>query len=155
MASRIPPCRIKGHAGPDLDDPFSLQYNASAVSGLRKDFMQTMRITGWAAAVAIATSVVLHGQEPAPQTPIAQDRSASSRYASFSWDRVPLYMHIRKDTSFTDKEITFLARFPLITFEKANGHKDHGSVEEGTLVAARAVKKINPDFGKNPPAPVP
>jgi hypothetical protein len=54
-------------------------------------------------------------------------------------------MHIRKAKAFTDQEIKFLAKFPLITFEKANGHHDHGSVEEGTLVAARAVKKVNPD----------
>ena len=38
-----------------------------------------------------------------------------------------------------------MARFPLITFEKANGHQDHGSVEAGTLVAARAVKESNPN----------
>lgn len=65
-------------------------------------------------------------------------------YPQFSWDRIPLYMHIRKAKSFTDEEIKFLARFPLITFEKANGHQDHGSVEAGTLKAAQAVKKINP-----------
>lgn len=62
----------------------------------------------------------------------------------FSWDRVPLYMHVRKDSSYSNDEIKFLARFPLITFEKANGHQDHGTVEAGTLVAAKAVKKINP-----------
>jgi len=66
-------------------------------------------------------------------------------YPRFSWDRIPLYMHVRKATSFTPKEIKFLARFPLITFEKANGYKTHGSVEVGTLVAARAVKKVNPE----------
>ena len=73
-------------------------------------------------------------------------RGDSTRgYPRFSWERIPLYMHIRKATSYTAKEITFLARFPLITFEKANGQRDHGSVEKGTLVAARAVKKVNPD----------
>ncbi len=65
-------------------------------------------------------------------------------YPAFSWDRVPLYMHVRKAKAFTDKEIAFLARFPLTTFEKANGHEDFGSVEAGTLAAARAVKKVNP-----------
>jgi len=53
-------------------------------------------------------------------------------------------MHIRKAKSYTQKEIEFMGKFPLLTFEKANGYKDHGSVENGTLVAARAVKKINP-----------
>ena len=67
------------------------------------------------------------------------------RYPEFSWDTVPLYVHIRKDTAFTDEEIKHLATFPLITFEKATGHKDSGFVEAGTLKAARAVKAINPD----------
>jgi len=66
-------------------------------------------------------------------------------YPRFTWDRIPLYMHIRKAKSYTDEEIAFLAKFPLITFEKANGHDDHGSVEAGTLKAARAVKEINPE----------
>ncbi len=70
---------------------------------------------------------------------------AKDCYPEFSWDRIPLYMHIRKATSYTREEIAFLARFPLITFEKANGHKDYGSVEAGTLAAARAVKRLNPN----------
>ncbi|RMG40471.1 MAG: hypothetical protein D6725_03325 [Planctomycetota bacterium] len=76
------------------------------------------------------------GAEPA--------RSRASVYPEFTWDHIPLYMHVRKAKSFTDEEIRFLARFPLITFEKATGHRDHGSVEAGTLAAARAVKRINP-----------
>jgi len=74
----------------------------------------------------------------------AEPRPARARYPQFTWDRIPLYMHVRKAKSFTDREIRFLARFPLITFEKATGHQDHGSVEAGTLAAARAVKKVNP-----------
>jgi hypothetical protein len=77
-----------------------------------------------------------------PARPTA--RGDALGYPVFSWDRIPRYMHIRKAASFTKKEIAFLARFPLITFEKATGHKAHGSVEKGTLSAARAVKKINP-----------
>lgn len=65
-------------------------------------------------------------------------------YPEFTWDRIPLYMHVRKATSYTEKEIAFIAKFPLITFEKANGHSDHDSVEKGTLISARAVKKVNP-----------
>ena len=66
------------------------------------------------------------------------------RMPAFSWDHVPLYVHIRKDTAFTEEEIQYLATFPLITFEKATGHTDSGSVEAGTLKAARAVKAVNP-----------
>lgn len=68
----------------------------------------------------------------------------AERMPAFSWDRMPLYVHIRKDTAFTEEEIKYLATFPLITFEKATGHKDSGSVEAGTVKAARAVKAINP-----------
>ncbi len=75
------------------------------------------------------------------QTPVANP----DRMPAFSWDTVPLYVHIRKNTAFTDAEIRYLATFPLITFEKATGHTDSGSVEAGTLKAARAVKAVNPD----------
>lgn len=67
------------------------------------------------------------------------------RLPSFSWNKLPLYVHIRKDTEFTDEEIAYLATFPLITLEKSTGNIDSGSTEKGTLKAARAVKKINPD----------
>jgi Hypothetical glycosyl hydrolase family 15 len=67
------------------------------------------------------------------------------RMPAFSWDTVPLYVHIRKDTAFTDKEIEHLASFPLITMEKATGHSDFDSVDPGTLKAAQAVKAVNPD----------
>lgn len=70
--------------------------------------------------------------------------TAHSAYPEFSWDRVPLYMHIRKDSAYSDEEVSFIAKFPLITFEKSNGHKTFGSTEEGTLVAARKVKELNP-----------
>jgi hypothetical protein len=71
--------------------------------------------------------------------------AGAEKRPAFSWDRVPRYVHIRKDTAFSDEELQYLATFPLITFEKATGHKDSGSVEAGTLKAARAVKAINPD----------
>jgi hypothetical protein len=66
------------------------------------------------------------------------------RMPAFSWDRMPLYVHIRKDTAFTDDEIKYLVTFPLIAFEKTTGNRDSGSTEAGTLKAARAVKAINP-----------
>lgn len=73
----------------------------------------------------------------------ASDR-ASDRLPAFSWDRVPQYMHIRKAKKFTDAEINYLASFPLVTFEKTTGFQAFQSTEEGTLAAARAVKKVNP-----------
>ncbi|MFC1596482.1 putative glycoside hydrolase [Planctomycetota bacterium] len=74
-----------------------------------------------------------------------EEAKSHADFPEFSWDRIPLYMHIRKEMAYTDKEIDYLARFPLITLEKANGHKQFGSVEKGTLMAARAVKKVNPN----------
>ena len=68
----------------------------------------------------------------------------ASRLPAFSWDHVPLYMHIRKSTGFTPEELRYLAEFPLIAFEKTTGATDFGSTEKGTLEAARAVKCINP-----------
>lgn len=68
----------------------------------------------------------------------------TASYPEFSWDRVPLYMHIRKEKAYTDEEIAFISKFPLITFEKSNGHKTYGSTEKGTLEAARKVKALNP-----------
>lgn len=70
--------------------------------------------------------------------------AGQERLPPFSWERVPCYMHIRKDTAFTPDEIRYLAAFPLVTFEKSTGDKDFGSTEKGTLTAARAIKAINP-----------
>jgi hypothetical protein len=74
----------------------------------------------------------------------ADSSSSPDRLPSFSWERVPRYMHIRKDTAFTADEIRYLASFPLLTFEKTTGAREFGSTEAGTLAAARAVKRINP-----------
>ena len=69
---------------------------------------------------------------------------AASRLPDFSWDRVPLYMHIRKAKNFTEDEIKYLASFPLVTFEKTTGSETFQSTEDGTLAAAKAVKEVNP-----------
>ena len=69
---------------------------------------------------------------------------STEHFPDFSWERVPRYIHIRKDTAFTEEETRYLATFPLITFEKSTGNKDAGSTEAGTLKAARAVRAINP-----------
>ena len=65
-------------------------------------------------------------------------------YPEFSWDRVPLYMHMRKSQAFTQEELEYLAGFPLITLEKTTGSKTYGSTEKGSLEAAAAIKKVNP-----------
>ena len=74
--------------------------------------------------------------------------AVKSKSPEFSWDKIPLYMHLRKSTSFTKEEIQFISKFPLITFEKSTGHKTYKSSEKGILKAAKAVKKISPGAKK-------
>jgi hypothetical protein len=53
-------------------------------------------------------------------------------------------MHVRKATAFTDDELDYLASFPLVTLEKTTGLRSSGSTDEGTIVAAKAIKERNP-----------
>lgn len=68
----------------------------------------------------------------------------ATRFPDFSWDTIPLYMHIRKSIAFNAAEVDYLSSFPLVTFEKYTGHGTSGTVDRGTLVAAQAIKKKNP-----------
>ena len=74
----------------------------------------------------------------------ASVKSIKTKMPEFSWDAMALYMHVRKAVAFTNEEIKYLAKFPLITFEKTTGSKTFGSTEKGTIEAAKAVKNINP-----------
>ena len=56
-------------------------------------------------------------------------QAEKNKYPNFSWDKVPLYMHLRKSAAYTEEELTYLAQFPLITLEKPNGNKTYGSTE--------------------------
>jgi hypothetical protein len=74
----------------------------------------------------------------------ATSAADTDRLPSFSWDRIPCYMHVRKTTAFTADEIRYIASFPLVTFEKFTGNMEFGSTEKGTVAAARAVKALSP-----------
>lgn len=76
---------------------------------------------------------------------IAQNKESDKNLPEFSWDTMPLYMHLRKATKFTKKELKYIAQYPLITFEKTTGSATYGSTERGTIEAAKRVKKINPN----------
>jgi hypothetical protein len=95
---------------------------------------------------ALALTAHAEGEPSAPTAQVAEEPSApaANRLPEFSWDRVPLYMHIRKAKNFTEDEIKYLATFPLVTFEKTTGSETFKSTEDGTLAAAKAVKEINP-----------
>ena len=87
-------------------------------------------------ALCSALSLTAHAGEPATQE--------VNRLPVFSWDCVPQYMHIRKWNKYTPDEINYLATFPLVTLEKANGTRVFKTNEDGTLAAARAIKAVNP-----------
>ena len=88
-------------------------------------------------ALFAALAITAHA-EGEPSAPVA------NRLPEFSWDRVPQYMHIRKAKGYTPDEIRYLATFPLVTLEKANGYRVFKTNEDGTLAAARAIKEVNP-----------
>ncbi|MFC1766435.1 alpha-L-fucosidase [Planctomycetota bacterium] len=68
-------------------------------------------------------------------------------YPKFSWDTVPLYMHMRKSAAFTPEELDYLAGFPLITLDKTTGSATYGSSVEGSRMAAKAIKAVLPHDG--------
>jgi len=80
--------------------------------------------------------------QSAPEDRVTHDRHP--HFPEFSWDTLPLYIHVRKVTAFDQKELEYLASFPLITFEKTTGSQTYGSTDAGTIEAAKAVKQINP-----------
>jgi len=73
---------------------------------------------------------------------VAQPNQA--RMPSFSWNHVPLYMHVQKMKAFTPAEIRYMATFPIVVLEKETGVQDFGSTEKGVLAAATAIKAVNP-----------
>jgi len=85
------------------------------------------------------------GAKAEPNVGGSASTDATSSRPQFSWDHVPLYMHVRKSKGFTPKELNYLAGFPLITLEKTTGSKTHGSSEAGARAAAKAIKELNPD----------
>ena len=87
------------------------------------------------------------GGEPATTIPSQADATAqetTDKLPEFSWDTVPVWLRVRKRTAYSKDEIAQIARYPVVVFEKANGHMAYGDIESGTLAAAQAVKTINP-----------
>ena len=54
------------------------------------------------------------------------------------------FLHIVGADDYSDAQIRALAKQDIVMLEKMNGHKTHGSIEKGTLVAAKRIKAINP-----------
>ena len=94
--------------------------------------------------IALTRVPVVSSAEPAERQLPEHARQRTDHFPAFSWDRVPRYVHLHKQTAFPAEEIEQLARFPLITLEKTTGSQEFGSTEAGTLTAARAIKAVNP-----------
>ena len=63
----------------------------------------------------------------------------------FSWNTLPVFTHMGKsEGDFTAEEVRALARFPLVTIEKAQAIRQGRSCEEGIYEAAREIKRVNP-----------
>lgn len=71
--------------------------------------------------------------------------NATSKFPEFSWDKIQLYFHGRKATAYTNDELLYLSKFPLITLEKTTGSGTYNTTEEGSIQAARAIKTKNPN----------
>ncbi|MFI3330634.1 MAG: putative glycoside hydrolase [Rikenellaceae bacterium] len=67
-------------------------------------------------------------------------------YPDFSWDRVPVAMHLSKKTGdFTPDEVKFLAQADLIVIEKLQAGSKYNNAAKGAYVATKAIKKENKD----------
>jgi hypothetical protein len=74
---------------------------------------------------------------------LPDDDEGSAKYPEWSWDRVRTYVAIRRGDDYSDEQIRALAAQDVVMLEKFNGHHTYGSVEKGTLEAARRIKAVN------------
>ena len=76
----------------------------------------------------------------------AANPSPAVALTGFTWDRVPLNIHLgKRNGNLTDAEIDFLATHSvLVTLEKGHGAGAHGSTEAGVADTARRLKQRNP-----------
>jgi hypothetical protein len=72
------------------------------------------------------------------------DTHPENLYPEWSWDNVRTYVAVRRGDEYSDEQIEILAKQDIVMLEKMNGHETHGSVEKGTLEAAKRIKAINP-----------
>lgn len=71
-------------------------------------------------------------------------KEKQSKYPEWSWDHVRTYVAIRRADNYSQQQIKELAKQDIVMLEKMNGNRSHGSVEKGTLHAAKRIKAVNP-----------
>lgn len=69
--------------------------------------------------------------------------TTKSKYPEWSWDSVCTYVAIRRSDEYSDDQIKALAANDIVMLEKTNGVDVYGSVEKGTLEAAKRIKAVN------------
>ena len=68
----------------------------------------------------------------------------TTNFPDFNWEHVRSWVAIRHAFRYSDKQINELAAQDVVMLEKANGHRTYGSVEAGSLEAAKRIKQVNP-----------
>ena len=68
----------------------------------------------------------------------------TDNFPEFNWEHVRPWMAVRHAFRYSAKQINDLAAQDVVVFEKYNGHRTYGSVEAGTLDAAKRIKRVNP-----------
>mmetsp|Transcript_13434 Transcript_13434/g.29177 ORF Transcript_13434/g.29177 Transcript_13434/m.29177 type:complete len:374 (-) Transcript_13434:187-1308(-) len=66
-----------------------------------------------------------------------------SNYPEWSWDHVRSWVAIRRGDKFSDDQILALSSQDVVMLEKFTGHETYGTVEKGTLEAAKRIKGVN------------
>lgn len=92
-----------------------------------------------ASVIAVLVGAVALAAEPVPR--------GEQRFPNFSWDTIPLYMHVRKATAFTDEELDYLTSFPLVTLEKTTEAEHIAKGITAVQQAARSGKIIAMTLG--------
>jgi hypothetical protein len=126
-----------------------------AQGGLYEDDISTISLLGSDEVVVwkrSAEALTIQLPKTMPDQPVigfritpARAAKSTDHYPAFSWDTVPLYMHMRKSKRFSQEELEYLAGYPLITLEKTTGSATYGSSEAGSREAAKAIKAVNPE----------
>ncbi len=106
-------------------------------------FQKIVGLTGFMLISQGCASTTESASNAAPTSTVKLEKTVG-RMPEFSWDTMPLYMHVWKKNSYTKDELKYLAKYPLITIEKAQGSRE-GTIQQGTLKAAREIKEINPN----------
>ena len=107
----------------------------------RRPSLMTFRTLCLCLCIAIAVPKTSSAEPPPTPTP-----TSAVRLTGFTWDRVPLNLHLGKRTAdLTDAEIDFIANHStLIALEKSHGVIPHGSTEAGIADSARRITQRHP-----------